>query len=491
MWLKLLYAILLFATAGFVWFHNQPLASDIPMHIALAKVYADYLSGMVPGIDSPYHPYFTISSYELPELLLVPLILAFGIDAAWKIALSFYALIFPLSISYLVGKLNPASRWSRLVGFPITLGYFFHWGFWPYLAGLVASIYATGTSLGKPAGATPRPAEILTRLITFLCHPIPAFCVGIFDIVRLARRFPAGVGSRVQRGLNILLLLIWLWLPSLVVVGFMMAAGVNGGGFSWTDLPSQIVQLLRPFYLTRHWYEFALPLSFAALLTYRAWRSVNIHSGLGLLLASGLVCVIIGLLIPRGEFIGSWENGARVILYGFILIAASWALVERESKALILGWVITGTAINVFGSHRLWGPHEASFAWAMETLDKQFRGYRIIERGAWNGSYGVALGNNLPTWAWCKGIAVDARNVAGIRRTGPAYYTGLTQEQRNGVRTVVLYYHPYQRNPALWEKFTDQPIFFDAHEIYSLQERVGTEDMEDVKKSADANKDSD
>jgi hypothetical protein len=483
MWFKLLYVGLLFATTSFAWLYSQPLASDIPMHMALAKVYADHLMGVGNYVNSPYHPYFAISSYELPELVLVALILAFGIDTAWKIALSIYALLFPLTVSYLVGKVNPASRWTRLAGFPVTLGYFFHWGFWPYLAGFAVSIWATGISLGKPVSTIPRPMETLARLLTFLCHPIPAFCVGIFDIVRLFRRFPAGIGPRYRRWLTISAVLGLLWLPSLIIVLFMVAAGVNEGGFSWVSLPSQIVQLLRPFYLTREWYEFAIPLIFAALLTYRVWRSIDLHSGQGLLLVSGIACTVVGMLIPRGEFIGSWENGARVIFYGFILIAASWALVEKESKALILGWVISGTAINLFGSHRLWSLHEPSFAWAMDTLGRQFQGYRVIERGAWSGTYGVALGNNLPTWAWVKGIAVDAKNVAGIRKTGPAYYSGLTPEQRSQVKTVVLYYHPYERVSRLWENFTDQPIYFDTNEIYSIQARTG-DDIEDESKQS-------
>jgi hypothetical protein len=471
MWYKAIYGGLLLSTTSFVWFYGHPLASDIPLHMALAKVSADYLAGA--GVTDPtYQPYFAVSSYELPELMLAPLILAFGIDAAWKIALSLYAFFFPLSVSFLVGKVNPASRWTRLAGFPITLGYFFHWGFWPFLAGLVVSVAATAVSLGERRSAMPRPLEILARLITFLCHPVPALCVGIFDMVRLFGGLPSGPGPRIPSFLKASGYLVLLWLPSAIIALLMLRSGADDGGFKWVSVMSQLVQLLRPFYLTREWYEFAVPLAFAAVLTYRVFFSPGLRFGQGLLLISGTACVVIGLLMPRQQFIGSWENGARVILYGFILISATWALIERESKALILGWVISGSAINLALSHRLWSIHEPSFAWAMDTLDKQFRGYRIIERGSWTGTYGIALGNNLPTWAWCKGIAADGRNVAGMRKTGPAIYNGLSTEQRTAIKTVVLYYHPYRRAPQLWEKYPDQPVYFDPGEIYSLQERV-------------------
>lgn len=471
MWYKAIYAVLLFATTGFVWLYEQPLASDMPMHIALAKVYADYLAGKA-GMDAIYEPYFALSSYALPELMLVPLIALFGIDLAWKIALSLYGLVFPLSVSFLVGKINPASRWTRLIGFPIALGYFFHWGFWPFLVGFVASVVATGVSVGRHPSKMPSMMEIITRLLTFLCHPIPAFSVGIFDIVRL---FGGAVTGYERSSFSLLKAsgyLALLWFPSLVIALVMLSSEIDTSGFRWVDLSSQMVQLLRPFYLTRQWYEFAIPLAFAACLTYRLLMSVDFRSDQGMLILAGVVCVIIGLVIPRGRFIGSWENGARVILYGFVLIAASWSSIERNSRALLLGWVITGSAINLGVGARLWFTHEPSFAWAMNTLDKNFRGYRIVEEGAWTGDNGIALGNNLPVWAWCKGIVTDAKNLAGIRKTGPAIYHGMTPEQRAEAKTVVLYYHPYRRTPELWEDYPEHPIYFDAGEIYSIQERL-------------------
>jgi hypothetical protein len=301
--------------------------------------------------------------------------------------------------------------------------------------------------------------EIFARLVTFLCHPIPAFSVGLFDMVRLFRDFLPGSKNPAPSFLRAFSQLTLLWLPSIIIAIIMLGSELDAGGFRWVNLPSQIVQLLRPFYLTREWYEFAIPLTFAAVLTYRLIRAVDIRSDRGMVILAGIVCVVIGLLIPRGRFIGSWENGARVILYGFILIAASWGLIERNSRALILGWVITGSAINLGVGFRLWSTHEPSFAWAMETLDKNFRGYRIVEEGSWTGSYGIALGNNLPVWAWCKGIATDARNAAGIRKTGPAIYRGMTPEQRAEAKTVVLYYHPYRRAPELWEDYPEHPIY--------------------------------
>jgi hypothetical protein len=467
---RALYAGLLFATTSFVWFYAHPLAADMPLHIALAKVYADSLTSAA-SVDSPYQPYLAISSYALPELFLVPLILLFGIDIAWKIALSLYGFSFPLSISFLVGKINPASRWTRLVGFPITLGYFFHWGFWPFLAGLVLGVVATAVSLGERVSAKPSPMEIGARFLTFLCHPIPAFCVGLFDTVRLCHDYTSSSEDRYPKLSRAAGYLILLWLPAILMSLLMLGNHVDDGdgGFQWVSLPSQAVQLLRPFYLTREWYEFAVPLVFAAILTYRLYRLDS--SRRSFVPAAGILCLLVGLLMPRQKFIGSWENGARVILYGFILIAASWSWVERQSKALILGWVLSGSAVNLAGSHALWSIHEPSFAWAMDTLNREFAGYRIIEEGTWTGEFGIALGNNLPTWAWCKGIAADAKNVAGIRKTGPAIYTGLGIDKRASFKTVFLHYHPYRRPPDLYKQNPNHRIYFDSMEIYSLEER--------------------
>ncbi|CAL1240815.1 hypothetical protein [Candidatus Methylocalor cossyra] len=474
MWYRILFVSLLLATGSFVWFYRYPLAADMPMHMALAKAYADHLTGIADG-ESPYRPYLTVSSYELPELVLVPLILGFGLDTAWKIALSAYAVLFPLAIAFLVGRLNPESRWSRLVGFPLTLGYFFHWGFWPFLMGLLVAVAATAVSLGERSSARPRASEILTRLGTFLCHPVPAVCVGVFDAVRLGQGFLFQRGAGVAELLRTLGRWLWLWLPCVLLAFFMLGNDVDEGGFKWVSPLSQAKQLLRPFYLTRDWYEFALPLVFAGVLTFYLLKTSKLRAPQGFVLAAGIACVALGLLMPRKAFIGSWENGARVILYGFILIAACWSWLERPLKPLILGWVLVGSAINLVGSHRLWTLHEPPFAWAMDLLRREFSGYRVAGTGAWTGDNGIALGNNLPVWAWCEGIAVDAENLAGVRKTGPALYTGLPRPVRASVKTVIMHHHPYQRPARLLEPRPDRRLFFDAWEIYSLEERLPLE----------------
>jgi hypothetical protein len=467
----LLYAGLLLATTGFVWCYDHPLAADMPMHVALAKVYADHLAG-TDSAGSPYRPYLAVSSYLLPELGLVPLIRWFGIDLAWKIALSAYAFGFPLAVSFLVRRLNPAARWSLLAGFPITLNYFFHWGFWPFLAGLVLAVATTGVALGAADPFRPRIRDGLLRLLTFLCHPVPALCVGLFDGVRLGCEL---CGERGRGGLRAGAGLVLAWCPAALVALAMLGGEVDEGGFEWLNPLAQLTQLPRPFYLTRQWFEFALPLLFAGLLTWQLWNRPALCAGRGYVPVAGAVAVVLGVLMPRAAFIGSWENGARVILYGFILILASWSVLERRARGLILGWTLAGSAINLAGSHILWRAHEPAFAWAMAVLQREFSGYRVVEKGFWTGANGIALGNNLPVWAWCKGIVVDARNVAGLRKTGPAFYLGLPPERRRAVGGVILHYHPYRRPPELYGTGPERRVFWDAESIYSLEEWIGPE----------------
>jgi hypothetical protein len=486
MWYRIIYLALLFATTSFVWFYQYPLGSDISLHIAIAKAYADYLATGTPASPPVYQPYLSISSYELPELLLVPFIWVFGIDTAWKVAFSLYAFLFPISISFLVGKINPASRWSRLVGFPFTLNYFFHWGFWPFLVSLLLAVVTMAVSIGDPPPLAGRDAsarrtrflatETVLRLLVFLCHPVPALSVGLFD---LARVFTNKAVARKNPALPVRELgyLFVLWLPSFAIALLMMGNEVDKSKFEWVSLYSQAVQIFRPFYLTRQWYEFVGPLLVAAILTGRCFSKLVERPDRKYILVAAVLLIGVGVAMPRAAFINSWENGARVTFLGFILLIAAWSLIEQKAKVLLLTWIFLGSLINISGSHRLWRLHEPSFAWAFKLLSDKFSGYRITDTGAWTGDHSVALGNNLAVWAWCKGVAADAKNAAGRRKTGPAIYVGLQGEPRLATKAVILHYHAYRRPRDLLENQDDRILYYDANNIYTIEDRFTRADL--------------
>ena len=174
--------LFLLATGSFVWFYPTPLCGDMPMHVAVAKALVDLLAH-TGAANYPYTLNIVFSSYALPEIILAFLVKLFGVIYASKIALTAYAIGFPLSIWFLVSQIEPEARWAKLIGFPLTLNYFFHWGFWSYMVGeitvicaIAMSIRYTSTKLSLLIGAP-------LRVLTFLMHPAPVIALGIYDTV--------------------------------------------------------------------------------------------------------------------------------------------------------------------------------------------------------------------------------------------------------------------------------------------------------------------
>lgn len=439
-------AMLLIAVVSFPWWHSHPAAADMPMHIGSAKAFADLASGDVPA-DYPYEIALGPGPYQGAQFILAAFVVMLGPVTGAKAALSVYALLTVLSVGYLAVRINPNATWERLAGVPLALNYFFHWGFWPFLMSLPLAYFAIAYSLRERHTIRTVPVGSLLRFGLFLLHPITAIAVGLVDIlivlvdVRDRNRWlrPAKWRWAAMVG-------YWLVPGTWATVGFLLSGGAERPT-GWGTLAEQAIQLMRPIYITQHWWEGLIPflgwavLAFAAIvisIRRRIWPGVWI---------AGAFVILVGLVFPRDGFVGGWELGGRLVLIGMVVIAAAFATPGLRLSRLVLAWVVVATALNLAAGHVLWHRHSQSMHNLVTTMAHEAPGavvsVDIVRRP---NQPSVDFGRHAGVWAWCLGIAGDAYNdVASENTFGPVRHRRLDlQADPGGPRPVVeVVFHPY------------------------------------------------
>lgn len=466
-------AALMTGIVSFVWLYPTPLSVDLPLHLAVAKAFLD-LTGHPDLSGYPYYLSVHLSSYALPEFLLIPLVKLFGVVAGAKIALSLYVLFFPLAVWYLVGAINPEARWSRLAGFPLTLNYVFHWGFWTTMIGIIVAIFTIGVSLRHRGSRTFLVSGALLRAMTFLMHPAPLLAVGIFDVGDVLldpARTPKWYLPRNWHFKPMIL----LWIPAAVLVGLshlsMKSASSTSLTVKWGTVWGQLQQLVRPAYLTYHWYEEAVPAILAlVLITLAAFWSLRSKHHCSVLVGSVLVLAV-GLIIPVERFFGnSQQIGARLVLIGLVLLIALVGAFEHRLKRAIILWLVLAYVTNLGVSHYLWHRHSPPFEEALTVVKNQLAGERVrLLAVPTPSSPSIPLGGNVPMWAWCHGYLADAYNAVGmVNDFGPVKYTGTDSTAINQGNGIVLY-HPYMATGFARPEYSQ--TFMNNNDIYTVQRR--------------------
>lgn|GEM_PF-3688150 len=447
--LHLIGLLFLLATGSFVWFYPAPLCGDMPMHVAVAKALVDLLAH-TGAANYPYTLNIVFSSYALPEIILAFLVKLFGVIYASKIALTAYAIGFPLSIWFLVSQIEPEARWAKLIGFPLTLNYFFHWGFWSYMVGEITVICAIAMSIRHTSTNRSLLIGAPIRVVTFLMHPAPVIALGIYDTVTVLldlEHNPKWLNpiSWQWRRMSM------LWVPTLLCIAAMSFSLGNSTGpsfaVSWGSAKAQLIQLVRPFYITSQWWESAVPILMGlALISVACYQIVQSRKRVGILLAA-LFMVLVGLFLPRDQFFGnSWEIGARIVFIGLILLFSLTALFKKGLAKAVLSWVIISLTLNLGVSHTLWCVHSRSSERALRVLRESFTGAKIsTEVHPTKDGPSSNVGRHVATWAWCLGYVADAPNAVAVGDFGPVKYVGLDTATVREVRIPqgLIVYHPY------------------------------------------------
>jgi hypothetical protein len=416
--------------AAFPWYYDYPMNSDIPMHAAAAKALVDLLAGPVaPGY--PYALNLKIASYAAPEAALAGLVWLFGVTAGAKAALSIYAAAFSYTLYRLMSVLGEGRSALPLLAFPLGLSYYFHMGFWPFMVG---QVLLNVTLLHHHAVQRPRPlTRSLLRLAVFLCHPMPALVIGVHDLVMFypsVRRDRAG-----KTAWQYAQAIIICWWPALLLLIYMLSlvGGARQSMFVYGTWLEQLRGVLRPPLLFGTNYEMALNYLPILLLLVGSFRLRG--SGVNRrLLALGYLLGAIGAAIPREAFIGSWDNGGRVSLYGLIFIVSSLHYCRRHA-IYVYSWIAALFIYNVTASAVAWGriapDFDAFIVWA-----KGAGVERLVKAPGRTDDLPVpmGLGNNVHLWAWCLGTVRDASTPL-THNYGPVRYRALNSE-----RVAFVYY---------------------------------------------------
>jgi hypothetical protein len=459
---------------SFVWMYKEPLGGDLPNHFSNAKAFGELLVGHVPK-GYPYQLDVKLSTYAPPEMLVSGLIMLFGVNTAVKLALSLYAAAFALLMYVLVGKIDKESRWTRLVGLPFALSYFFHWGFWPYLIGLLAALLALILSEEFKNRRFALLGDAAARLIVLFCHPLSTLGLGVIDVSLGLHRLFAGERRQLDDWVKTGCRLLVIWLPSVALTVYMAKAGIcRKSDLGWMSMGSQLIQLLRSVYLTQYWWEELIPMTMFGILTWEALM----HSKKGGIarsyLFAGFVTVIIGILIPRESFLGSYEDGARVVLMGFLLIASSWASIERGKRGLIAAWIMIALCSNIAAGHYVWRKNEPAAVWALNTLKTEFADYSIETRmvksdiSSKNRQPCISAGFSIGNLAWMYGYVKDADNRMVSQGEGPVKYVGTysTKEKQRSEKKAIIFYHPYSAMPK--PPVAAEATYSDIDNVYTI-----------------------
>ena len=433
-------------SASFVWFYKYPLCVDMPLHVTMGKAFLDLISGQELA-NYPYALDIKISSYSFAEIVIAPFIKLFGVVSGTKLLLSIYSLLFAYSTYYLAGQINPESRWTRLVGFPLALNYFFHWGFWPAMLAFITAIYGIGIAINYKNTGKGLFGIVSTRFLTLLFHPLPVLAVGCFDVVTCLVDVENNPHWKNPLKWNWGEMLKRWWIPLLFTLIMYLSLDFKSNGMVWASLKVQLIQVIRPLYLTAHWWESFLPLLLAGFISLAVFYFILRSKGKNrnLLIASVFI-VLVGLCLPRQGFLRGWEMGARVVLIGLVLLFSMWSIYEAKLKKYIIIWVVLFFSINQISSHVLWGRHSDSFNRVIRVVHQHCAGWELgTTYSGTDNTPAIAIGFHAASWAWCLGdIAYTDDNVLPIHGFGPVRFRGIDSLGEAGMNRGEIVYHPYE-----------------------------------------------
>lgn len=416
------------------------------MHTAVAKALIELTAGEASS-DYPYTLHLRFGPYQPAQFVLAGLVALLGPVAGAKTALSLYALAMVLSVGYLVGRVNPDAQWERLVGVPLALNYFYHFGFWPYIASLPLAILAVALSLKTRQTKRLLVGGVLLRLGVFLFHPITALTVGIVDIAVILLDIRDRQRWRNPRNWQWKRMLI-LWSAAVVVtIVYLAGSSMPSRATQWATLFEQLKGIPRPFYLSPQWWDGLLPFLGWFLLSGGAlFLLVKRGRWPGLWIAGALL-VLFGLIFPRDFFQGGSYFSERFVLVGAIILAATWAKPSLRLRNWVIVWIVIATLINVGRGHVLWKQYNESFTGALKAASTHPEAIFVeAHPQTLAGQSTHIFGRHLGVWAWCLDRARDAHNlVADLHTYGPVRHRELMPEDYGDTAEVVIefVYHPY------------------------------------------------
>jgi hypothetical protein len=178
------------------WFSHLP-AADAPAHVYNATLFARYFFHP----DDPAWRFVEFNTSWPPNMLAHGLLALFmGVmSPAWaeRAFIALYAVALPLALRYALRGVSRDTQGIEFLGLFFVFNYHLHWGFYNFLAGLVAYLVVLGYWLrsvhreGLGAGPVRLRWAALLSVVLYFCHPVPLLAfwltAGFLWCVRVAR----------------------------------------------------------------------------------------------------------------------------------------------------------------------------------------------------------------------------------------------------------------------------------------------------------------
>jgi hypothetical protein len=314
---------------------------------------------------------------------------------------------------------------------------------------------------------------MITRFLTFLLHPTPLLALGFYDIIVVLIDIP--------KNKNWYNLFTWHWKKifktwslsfGYLILMLIFSGDPLGDSFTlvkWSSLKGQLIQLIRPLYITRFWWEYSFPLVYLVFLTTMSFFYSYKSKGFIGLFTAGSFLTFLGVIFPRDIFWGGWEHGTRIVFLGLILLIASWSFAEKKLSKFIIVWIILAFSINICAGHIVWNLHKASSQRALNIIKTNFTGGVIKKEYLdTHNAPSIYLGNNIPLWSWSEGYIKDTVNWVGKHNWGPVKYKGISHKITNSKsnKSGILLYHPYTKFQKNKHKYKE--VFMTDDLIYTI-----------------------
>lgn len=311
---------------------TYPPTTDLPAHILGAVLHTQttekdqtsYLSA--EWITSPYILFF---------LLMYPLIKLFGYLIAAKLILCLYLILFPVAALIFLKTFNPRHWYLAFASHIFIYNYYFEFGFIAFCLGIplvFITLSATKNAIESPKPVLPIIACCILMTLVYFSHLINLISCSV-GIAFLAYFNKIAIDDRRlgdQSFFPPLLRIGVIFIPvAILFVSYIMSLlnhltdfHTPRKLFQYWSFEHQIQSIIRPFLSTNYVVDITIMTAIGgAFITLFIIRRATIKRGFPLYFA--IAMVVLGIVLPRGAFLGGNDLNSRFILIGAIAFLAA------------------------------------------------------------------------------------------------------------------------------------------------------------------------
>ena len=158
-----------------VWFSHLP-SGDGPAHVYNASLIGRYLFHPADPVRTFLQFNWSLPPNLLTHGLLATLMAVMSPHVAERVFVALYVVLLPFALRYAMRGGTRETGGVEFLGLVAVFNYHFHWGFYNFIAGLVAYLFALGYWLRlRERPPTWRRLTVMATLVcvAYFCHPVP------------------------------------------------------------------------------------------------------------------------------------------------------------------------------------------------------------------------------------------------------------------------------------------------------------------------------